>query len=81
MAGFVIVDLIAELSEHSNILLYCDNVSISPTVIDYLLHKIFNITCTDLFNRTYGCPLTYIKSFKKLKRGTFEYKFMRNRIM
>lgn len=81
MAGFVVVDLIAELSEHSIIELYCDNVFISATLIDCLSHKIINITCTDPFNRTYGCPLTYMKSFKKLKFAAFEFKFMRNRIM
>lgn len=55
--------------------LYCDNFFISPTLIDHLSHKGFNITGTVRSNRTDKCPLTDIKSFKKCKRGAFEYKF------
>lgn len=75
MGGSVVVDLISELPEHSNIDLYCDNLFTSPELIDYLSKKGYNVTGTVRANRCEKCPLKNVALLKKEKRGTFEYMF------
>lgn len=75
MGGSAVVDLISELPQHSNIKIFCDNLFMSPALVDYLSKKGLNVTGTVRANRVEGCPLQSPASFKKTTRGTFEYMF------
>ncbi|XP_054724350.1 piggyBac transposable element-derived protein 3-like [Uloborus diversus] len=78
MGGAVVMDLISELPENKQYDLYFDNLFTSPALIDKLTEKRMGATGTVRKNRIENCPLEEIKSFKKRKRGSYDFRNAKN---